>query len=56
MVESAPLFIEYCCVGYMHIDAVKAIIALAVIYPFVASTFTLLTEIALEIYKKRKSK
>ena len=25
MVESAPLFIEYYCEGYMHIDAVIAL-------------------------------
>ena len=25
MVESAPLFIEYYCEGYMHIDAVTAL-------------------------------
>lgn len=29
MVESAPLFIEYYCVGYMHIDAVKALVLTA---------------------------
>ena len=43
MVESAPLFIEYCCVGYMHIDAVKALIFVAfgsaLACALIASTF-----------------
>lgn len=55
MVVSAPLFIEYCGEGYMNVSAVKMIVFLAVVYPFVASTFTLLTEIALNLYKRRKS-
>lgn len=29
MVESAPLFIEYCCQGYVNMDAVKALIVFA---------------------------
>lgn len=55
MVESAPLFIEYCCEGYMNIAAVNAIVFLAVVYPFVASSFSLLSEIALNLFKRRKS-
>lgn len=43
MVESAPLFIEYCCTGYMHIDAVKFFIGLvfflACIAVFASSLF-----------------
>ena len=29
MVESAPLFIEYCCQGYVNMDAVKFLIVFA---------------------------
>lgn len=31
MVESAPLFIEYCCEGYMNIAAFKAVVAVLLI-------------------------
>ena len=37
MVESAPLFIEYYCVGYMHIEAVTALC----ICSFVAAVFAM---------------
>ena len=56
MVESAPLFIEYCCEGYMNITAVNAIVFLAVVYPLIASTFSFLTQLALDIRARRKSR
>ena len=37
MVESAPLFIEYYCTGYMHIDAAGALILVAAASGFFAS-------------------
>ena len=34
MVESAPLFIEYCCQGYVNCDTFNAVIAILLICCF----------------------
>ena len=37
MVETAPFLIEYYCTGYMHVDAARALIAIAAASGFFAS-------------------
>lgn len=53
MVESSPLFIEYCCVGYMHIDAAMALVFVAAGSGFFASACM---SLLLDWIQRRKSK